>query len=161
MGARRCRGRSGSGDGARQRRRHSKAPPEVVVETPGVRVASSEEVSWRIRPKQAFSGRLTVKGGAERVEIPGRVSPGCPGFFGDFRGSALITPRILEASGGATADAGPHQRQRRQAAGDLISIDTLRADHLSAMVIQRSARRTSMPSATRERSSRRSMRRSR
>jgi tetratricopeptide (TPR) repeat protein len=109
------------------------APPEVLVETPGVRVASSGEVSWRIRPKRAFSGRLTVKGGAERVEIPWPRKSWTPWFLGISAVSAMITAVFLKrpvalllllASSAVAADKPPVI---------IISIDTLRADHLSAM----------------------------
>jgi choline-sulfatase len=109
------------------------APPEVTVETPGVRVASSGEVSWRIRPKRAFSGRLTVKGGAERVEIPWPRKSWMPWFLGISAVSALTTPMFLKRrvalllflAGSAVAADKPRVI--------IISIDTLRADHVSAM----------------------------
>jgi choline-sulfatase len=109
------------------------APPEVVVETPGVRVASSGQVSWRIRPKQAFSGKLTVKGGAERVEIPWPRKSWMPWFLGISAVSALITTMFLKrpvavllllAGSAMAADKPPVI---------MISIDTLRADRVTAM----------------------------
>ncbi|MBI3470004.1 MAG: hypothetical protein HY013_01440, partial [Candidatus Solibacter usitatus] len=39
-------------------------PPEIAVETPAVRAISERQVSWRIRPLRAGSGRL-------RIELPG------------------------------------------------------------------------------------------
>lgn len=36
------------------------APPGIQVETPGVRIISSHEVSWRIRPVQNVEGRLRI-----------------------------------------------------------------------------------------------------
>ena len=107
------------------------APAEVTVETPGVRVAGVGEVSWRIRPKRAFSGQLTVKGSAERVEIPWPRKSWMPWFLGISAVSALITAIFLRrpmalllvlAGTAAAADKPPVI---------IISIDTLRADHLS------------------------------
>lgn len=108
------------------------APPEVTVETPGVRVVRSGEVSWRIRPKRAFSGRLTVKGSGERVEIAWPRKSWMPWFLGISAVSALLTASFLKrpvamllllASSAVAADKPPVI---------IISIDTLRADHLSA-----------------------------
>jgi len=36
------------------------APPGIQVETPGVRIVSSHEVSWRIRPVENVRGRFTI-----------------------------------------------------------------------------------------------------
>ena len=104
------------------------APPEVTVETPGVRVAGSGEVSWRIRPKRDFSGQLTVQGGGERVEIPWPRKTWMPWFLGISAVSALFFSRrmallVLLANPAMAADKPPVI---------IISIDTLRADHLSA-----------------------------
>ena len=105
------------------------APPEVTVETPGVRVAGTGEVSWRIRPKRAFSGQLTVKGGTGQVEIPWPRKSWMPWFLGISMVSALLFRRraallLLLAMPAAAADKPPVI---------MISIDTLRADHVSAM----------------------------
>ena len=43
-------------------------PQEVVVETPGVRVASLREVSWRIRADQPGRFRLVARADGEEVE---------------------------------------------------------------------------------------------
>jgi hypothetical protein len=56
------RGRGGGGHGAGQNRDlagvQMEAPADVAVETPGVRIPRSNEVSWRIRPLRPFSGQL-------------------------------------------------------------------------------------------------------
>jgi len=36
------------------------APPEIVIETPPVRVIGERQVSWRIRPKAPVSGALRI-----------------------------------------------------------------------------------------------------
>jgi choline-sulfatase len=103
------------------------APPEVIVETPGVRIAGSGEVSWRIRPTRAFSGQLSVKGGAETVEIPWPRKSWMPWFLVISAISALLLNRriallLMLAGSAAAADKPPVI---------MISIDTLRADHVS------------------------------
>ncbi len=93
-------------------------PPEVTVETPGVRVAGSGEVSWRIRPTRAFSGRLAVKGGGERVEIPWPRKSWMPWFLGISAGFGFDHSRFREASSSAAVDAGRFGDGGRQAARD-------------------------------------------
>jgi len=114
------------------------APAGVAIETPGVRIPRLREVSWRIRPLRQFSGRLGANADVERIDIPWpRASVlGCSWivwFFGISSLSALIAPRILKKHGAIlvvlvlahTASAA------EKPPVVLISIDTLRADHLS------------------------------
>jgi tetratricopeptide (TPR) repeat protein len=108
------------------------APADVAVETPGVRVPGQHEVSWRIRPKRAFSGRLMVNGGEERVDIPWPRKSWMPLFLVISMVSALITPLFLKRRVAMMVlIAGPVIAAQKPPV-ILISIDTLRADHLSA-----------------------------
>lgn len=108
------------------------ASPDVAIETPGVRIPRLHEVSWRIRPRQAFSGRLVANGNVDRVDIPWPRKSWMPWFFAISFIAALITPRgfgkravvLLLLAWPASAGEKPPVI--------LISIDTLRADHLSA-----------------------------
>ena len=103
------------------------APPDVVVETPGVRIPRLREVSWRVRPKQPFSGHLSVNGHIERLDIPWPHTSWMIWFFVISALSALLTGRraamlLLLACPLSAAEQPPVI---------LISIDTLRADHHS------------------------------
>jgi choline-sulfatase len=114
-------------------------PPGIIVETPGVRVPPLREVSWRIKPTQPFRGSLSTNTAAEWIDIPWpRASmlgvSWMVWFFGISSLATLLTPRILKRSAtlllvllsvhaASAADKTPVI---------LISIDTLRADHLSA-----------------------------
>lgn len=53
------------------------APPGVAVETPAVRALDLHEVSWRIRPRAAVSGRLRIRvaGGAVEKDIEAGGGP--------------------------------------------------------------------------------------
>jgi arylsulfatase A-like enzyme len=118
------------------------APEGVAVETSGVRIPRLREVSWRIRPIRPFSGRLSVNADVERIDIPWPRAnvlgvSWMVWFFGVSALSALLTPRIFKRSAASVVLlvllAFPHSAS----AADkmpviLISIDTLRADHLSA-----------------------------
>ncbi len=110
------------------------APPEIVIETPAVRAPQSREVSWRIRPSQPFSGHLAVSGSDARVDVPWPRAaifglPWMVWFFGISAFFALIRfPRsalalLLVAVSGNAAE---------KTSLILISVDTLRADHLGA-----------------------------
>jgi hypothetical protein len=46
------------------------APPGIEVETPGMRIVSAHEISWRIRPVQDVRGRLTIALGGRAVTQP-------------------------------------------------------------------------------------------
>jgi hypothetical protein len=46
------------------------APPGIQVETPGVRIVSAHEISWRIRPVQNVRSRLTIVLGGRAVGQP-------------------------------------------------------------------------------------------
>ena len=115
------------------------APPGVVIETPGVRIPRLHEVSWRIRPLQPFSGRLQVNAPVERIDIPWPHAtvlgiPWMVWFLAISSISAWFAPRLLQrhiailallvcAHSAIAAEKVPVV---------LISIDTLRADRLSA-----------------------------
>jgi len=115
------------------------APADVAIETPGVRIPRLREVSWRIRPLRPFSGRLRVNTDAERIDIPwprGSVLgiSWIVWFLGISAISTLVAPRILKrhrvilavllfVHSVSAAEKPPVI---------LISIDTLRADHLGA-----------------------------
>lgn len=116
------------------------APADVIVETPGVRVPRLHEVSWRIRPLRPFSGRLSVNAAIERMDIPWpRASvlgvSWMVWFFGISSITALLSPRLLKrrlgVALGLLAFAHPANAAENTPVV-LISIDTLRADHLSA-----------------------------
>lgn len=107
-------------------------PSDVVIETPGVRVPAMREVSWRIRPVQDFSGSLTATGDVASIDIPWPHRSWVLRFLGISMISALlaawfpkrhITMLLLIAYPASAAGTPPVI---------LISIDTLRADHLSA-----------------------------
>ena len=115
------------------------APPGVAIETPGVRIPRLHEVSWRIRPRQPFSGHFRVNADVERIDVPWPRATvlgvsWMVWFFGISAISALPSPRIgkrhtailaifVFAHSASAAEKTPVV---------LISIDTLRADHLSA-----------------------------
>ncbi len=116
------------------------APPEIAVETPAVRVPRLREVSWRIRPSRPFRGELPLSGGAEWVDIPWpRASvlgfSWVAWFFGISAVCALLTRRVpmrTMAAVLAAALLAPGAKAADKTPVILISIDTLRADHLSA-----------------------------
>ncbi|HTA41033.1 MAG TPA: sulfatase-like hydrolase/transferase [Bryobacteraceae bacterium] len=111
------------------------APPDIVIETPGVQIPRLHEISWRIRPKQAFSGHLSASGDVERIDIPWPQRPWRLWFFAISAISALLAPRSL-GKRSAILVLLPLLVLPASAAEKppviLISIDTLRADHLSA-----------------------------
>jgi arylsulfatase A-like enzyme len=111
----------------------------VAIETPGVRVPRLHEVSWRIRPRQPFSGRLRVTGGVERIDIPWPRATVLGvswmiWFFGISTISALLAPRISKRRAAllVTLMFAHSAGAAEKTPVVLISIDTLRADHLSA-----------------------------
>lgn len=106
-------------------------PAEVAVETPGIRVPGVREVSWRIRPAQPFSGRLTVNGDVDRVDIPWPRKSWLGWFFAISAISALIAPRFMKRYALILLLVCPAWAAEKPPV-ILISIDTLRADHLSA-----------------------------
>ena len=114
------------------------APPGVVIETPGVRTPRAREVSWRIRPLRPFSGRFSVNPDAERMDIPWpRASvlgvSWMVWFFAISAISALLSPRLLKLFAVSALLAFAHPATAAEKTPViLISIDTLRADHLSA-----------------------------
>jgi arylsulfatase A-like enzyme len=118
------------------------APPGVAIETPGVRIPGLHQVAWRIRPKQPFSGHLRINGVADRLDIPWPRAtvlglPWWVWFFGISAVSALLAPRLLKWSVASAALLAILMCPHSASAADktpviLISIDTLRADHLSA-----------------------------
>ena len=115
------------------------APADIAIETPGVRVPRLREVSWRIRPLRPFSGRLRVNIDAERIDIPWPRATvlgvsWMVWFFGISSISAVLAPRYLKRH---TAILAILVFAHTLSAAEkppvvLISIDTLRADHLSA-----------------------------
>ena len=108
------------------------APAEITVETPGLQIPRLHEVSWRIRPRQAFSGRLSASGDVERIDIPWPRRSWMLWFFVISAISALLTrfgpgkhaAMLLVVALPVSAAEKPPVI--------LISIDTLRADHLSS-----------------------------
>jgi arylsulfatase A-like enzyme len=117
-------------------------PESVAVETPGVRIPQSHQVSWRIRPRQAFSGHLSVNAAAEDIDIPWPRATvlgvsWMVWFLGISTISAYLAPRIrigrpavllifIHSAFAYSASAA------EKPPVILISIDTLRADHLSS-----------------------------
>ncbi|MGO9012794.1 MAG: sulfatase-like hydrolase/transferase [Bryobacteraceae bacterium] len=118
------------------------APAGVTVETPGVRIPPLHEVSWRIRPLRPFSGRLTVDADVERIDIPWPRATVLGAswmvwFFGISALSAIVAPRILRRPTPILTIAAILVSAHSAGAAEktpvvMISIDTLRADHLSA-----------------------------
>src|SRR5580704_6395975 len=114
------------------------APPDVVIETPGVRILRAREVSWRIRPLQPFRGRLSVNGDVERMDIPWPRATvlgvsWMVWFFAISAMSALLSPRLLKLFAVSALLVFAHPASAAEKTPViLISIDTLRADHLSA-----------------------------
>ena len=115
------------------------APPGIAVETPGIRVPRSHEVSWQVRPREPFTGVLKVNTEAERIEVPWPHATVLGvswlfWFLGISSISALIAPRFLKHAGAVLLALA--FVQNANAAENtpviLISVDTLRADHLSA-----------------------------
>jgi hypothetical protein len=51
-------------------------PPWMNVETPPVRVLAGDEVSWRVRVREAGSGTLSVRSGDARSDLPVTALPG-------------------------------------------------------------------------------------
>ncbi|MGD0668161.1 MAG: sulfatase-like hydrolase/transferase [Bryobacteraceae bacterium] len=117
------------------------APAGVKVETPGVRIPRLHEVSWRIRPLRAFSGRLLVNAEVEQIDIPWPRATvlgvsWLVWFFGISALSAVVAQRILRRPAPILAIAAILASAHSAGAAEktpvvLISIDTLRADHLS------------------------------
>ncbi len=118
------------------------APAGVTIETPGVRILSLHEVSWRIRPLRPFSGRLRVNTEVERIDIPWPRTTvlgvsWTVWFFGISAISAWLAPRIVRLSAPLPAIlviliCASSANAAEKPPVILISIDTLRADHLSA-----------------------------
>ncbi|MGB7760956.1 MAG: sulfatase, partial [Bryobacteraceae bacterium] len=115
------------------------APADIAIETPGVRISRLREVSWRIRPLRPFSGHLRVNADVERTDIPWPRATvlGCSWmvwFFGISGVAALLAPRILKRRTAflALLVLGRSASAAERTPVMLISIDTLRADHLSA-----------------------------
>jgi hypothetical protein len=44
------------------------APDGIVVETPGVRIVDTGEVSWRIRPQREVSGRFVLRVNGQPID---------------------------------------------------------------------------------------------
>jgi choline-sulfatase len=119
------------------------ARPEIVVETPGIRVPAAHEVSWRIRPLRAFSGDLSA-----RTPDGRRISLAIPfprakifgvdwliWFFGISLVVAPVALRIVKwkpAAIALTLALVPPGARAADTPVIIISIDTLRADHLSS-----------------------------
>jgi len=115
------------------------APADVAVETPGVRIPRSNEVSWRIRPLRPFSGQLRVNAEVDRMEVPWPRAKVLGvswmiWFFGISTISVWLTPRFLKRHAAIVAVLvfAPAANAAEKTPVVLISIDTLRADHLSA-----------------------------
>jgi arylsulfatase A-like enzyme len=116
--------------------------PGVTIETPGVRIPRLREVSWRIRPMRPFRGRLSVNADVERIDIPWPRTtvlgvPWLLWFLGISALFAFLTPRILNRRAASIALLALLASGHSAIAADktpviLISVDTLRADHLSA-----------------------------
>lgn len=109
-----------------------RTPPDVRVETPGIRIPRLREVSWRIRPEKDFSGQLSATGDVQNIDVPWPRKSWLLWFFVISMISAWLASRIpmpfalmflLLCRPASAADEPPVI---------LISIDTLRADHLSA-----------------------------
>lgn len=107
------------------------APAEIAVETPAVRIPRLQEVSWRIRPKQPFSGRLSASGDVERIDIPWPRRSWMLWFFAISAVSALVTPRSLGRRAAMLLLLAWPAAAAEKPPVIVISIDTLRADHLS------------------------------
>ncbi len=117
-------------------------PPDVAVETPGVRIPRLREVSWRIRPLRAFSGSLSVNGDVGRIDIPWPRATVLGvswilWFLGISALSAFLAPRIRIRRAASIAllvflTSGHPAIAADKTPVILISVDTLRADHLSA-----------------------------
>jgi arylsulfatase A-like enzyme len=115
------------------------APADVAIETLGVRIPRLREVSWRIRPERPFSGHLHTSPELERIDIPWPRATvlGCSWmlwFCGISTVSALLAPRLLKRHAAILVLVMyPHSVTAAEKTPVLlISIDTLRADHLSA-----------------------------
>ena len=115
------------------------APVGITVETPGVRVPRSGEVSWRIRPQTAFSGSLKTNIDSVKLEIPWPQAtvagvPWIVWFLGISSISALIAPRFIKRAGAIllVLAIAHTARAAEKTPVILISVDTLRADHLGA-----------------------------
>ncbi|HCC58857.1 MAG TPA: hypothetical protein DEQ47_16675 [Solibacterales bacterium] len=52
------------------------APPEIVVETPPVRARFRKQISWRVRPSRASSGKLRLRWNATVIDKSISASPG-------------------------------------------------------------------------------------
>jgi len=115
------------------------APAGVVVETPGVRIPRLHEVSWRVRPARPFSGRLRINAEVERLDVPWPRATvlgvsWMVWFLAIASISALLAPRALRRHIAILAVlASVHcAKAAEKTPVVLISIDTLRADHVSA-----------------------------
>ena len=118
---------------------HLEASPDIAIETPGVRSPRLHQVSWRIRPLRPFSGHLYVNGDVEKIDIPWPRAnvlgvPWMAWFFGISALSSLLTPQFIRRLGMVVVLIASMQvaRAAEKTPVILISIDTLRADHLSA-----------------------------
>jgi choline-sulfatase len=120
------------------------APEGVTVETPGVRVPAANEVSWRIRPVRAFSSPLVARtpdGTDTRVDVPWpRARIGGVDWLVWFFGIQTITAamaslvRIPKRAAALMAAAmfASDAKAAEKPPIILISVDTLRADHLNS-----------------------------
>jgi len=105
-----------------------------------VRIPRLHQVSWRIRPLQPFSGRLTVNGDSSHIDIPWPASQRIRTILDrlvlrdllDFRIARAPAHPPLRCRNRDCRSLRPLSHRRRETPVILISIDTLRADHLSA-----------------------------
>ena len=100
----------------------------LVVETPGVRIQRTHEVSWRVRPTRPFSGTLP----GFQIPWPRATVLGFSWlvwFFGISSLSAVLLKRILPLLLIAVFIHTASAAERTPVI--LISIDTLRADHIT------------------------------
>ncbi len=105
-----------------------RAPADLVIETPAVQIKRTHEVSWRVRPTRPFSGTLPG------FEIPWPRAPvlgvsWLVWFFGISSLSAVLSKRILPVVLIAACIHTASAAERTPII--LISIDTLRADHVT------------------------------
>jgi choline-sulfatase len=107
------------------------APAGLIVETPAVHVRRTNQVSWRVRPTRPFSGTLP---GFE-IPWPRATVLGVSWlvwFFGISSLSALFLKRILPLLLIALCVHGASAAEKPSVI--LISIDTLRADHVTPQI---------------------------
>ena len=106
-------------------------PAGLVVETPAVRIQRTHEVSWRVRPTRPFSGTLP---GFE-IPWPRATILGVSWlvwFFGISSLSAVLAKRILPLLLIAVCVHTASGAEKTPVI--LISIDTLRADHVTPQI---------------------------